>query len=168
MEFTAFDDYFLGRPKVDRIIYRIISDPNTTLANVLSNEVDVSLDQALSVEGTMVADREWAARGEGAVKFTPLNWTWVNASGTSPLRATVPFLFIGWIASLCVFAVNDRVVPHTSQVYERLRQEAFRGHGTTRVMENVAIMDSFNRLYHARELAMVRMEEEADAPQAQT
>jgi ABC-type transport system substrate-binding protein len=67
VEFVAFDDYFLGRPKVDRIIYRIISDPNTTLANVLSNEVDVSLDQALSVEGAIVADREWAARGEGVV-----------------------------------------------------------------------------------------------------
>lgn len=90
VEFLAFDDYFLGRPKVDRLIYRIIPDPNTALANVLANEVDVSLDNTLSMEGALVADREWAGRGEGTVKFTPLNWTWVNPSATNP--------FFGWEA----------------------------------------------------------------------
>ena len=76
----------------------------------------------------------------------------MNASGTSLLRASVPFLFVGWVASLCVFVVNDRVVPRTSQAYERLRQDIFRSRGATQVVENVAVMDSFNRLYHAREL----------------
>jgi lipopolysaccharide export system permease protein len=76
----------------------------------------------------------------------------MNASGTSLLRASVPFLFAGWVVSLCVFAVNELVVPQTSTVYERLRQEAFRGRETRQTVENVAIMDSFNRLYHARKL----------------
>jgi len=76
----------------------------------------------------------------------------MNASGTSLLRASVPFLFVGWLASLLVFFVNERVVPKTSVVYERIRQEAFRGRNAEQVMENVAIMDNFNRLYHAREL----------------
>jgi len=85
VELAANDQYFLGRPKVDRIIFRIISDPNTSLANVLSNEVDVGLDGALTVEGGIVADRDWVSKGEGVVKFTPLNWTWVNPSWTSPI-----------------------------------------------------------------------------------
>lgn len=85
VEFVAHEDYFLGRPKVDRIIFRIISDPNTALANVLANEVDVILGSALTVEGGIVADREWASKGEGTVKFTPLNWTWINPSATNPL-----------------------------------------------------------------------------------
>ena len=85
VEFLAHDEYFLGRPKVDRIIFRIIPDPNTALANVLANEVDVILGAALSVEGGIVADRDWASRGDGTVKFTPLNWTWVNPSGTNPI-----------------------------------------------------------------------------------
>ena len=76
----------------------------------------------------------------------------MNASGTSLLRASVPFLFVGWIASLCVFAVNDLVVPKTSATYERLGQELFRGRQAQTTLENVAIMDSFNRLYHARSL----------------
>ena len=76
----------------------------------------------------------------------------MNASGTSLLRASVPFLFVGWLASLSVFAVNDLVVPRTSAAYERLQQAAFRGRQSQQTLENVAIIDSFNRLYHARSL----------------
>ncbi|MBI4004031.1 MAG: LptF/LptG family permease [Candidatus Omnitrophica bacterium] len=73
----------------------------------------------------------------------------MNASGTSLLRASVPFLFVGWLASLCVFVVNERIVPRATMTYERIRDEAFRGRSTF-VIENAAIMDSANRLYHAR------------------
>lgn len=76
----------------------------------------------------------------------------MNASGTSLLRASVPFLFVGWLASLCVFFVNERLVPQTTAVYEWLRQEAFRGENSNQPVENVAMMDAMNRLYHAREL----------------
>ena len=75
----------------------------------------------------------------------------MNASGTSLLRATVPFLFVGWLVSLAVFVVSDHVVPRTSVVYERLRQEAFRSRNAN-ARSDVAMMDSFNRLYHARKL----------------
>ncbi len=75
----------------------------------------------------------------------------MNASGTSLSRAAVPFVFVGWVAAVAVFLVNDRVVPRTSVAYERIRQEAFRGKGQKQPpVENVAIMDAFNRLYHAR------------------
>ena len=82
----------------------------------------------------------------------------MNASGTSLLRASVPFLFVGWLVSLCVFSVNDLIVPRTTAVYERLRQEAFRGHGSDEERENVAVMDAFNRLYHARKLNLSAQE----------
>jgi len=77
----------------------------------------------------------------------------LNASGTSLLRASMPFLFVGWLASLLVFAVNDRVIPRTAAAYQELREEAFeRATQKTKRLENVAVMDTFNRLYHAREL----------------
>jgi lipopolysaccharide export system permease protein len=82
----------------------------------------------------------------------------MNASGTSLLRASVPFLFVGWLAGLAVFIVNDCVVPKTSAVYEQLRQEAFRGRKGDEVFENVAAMDTFNRLYHARQLDLAASE----------
>ena len=76
----------------------------------------------------------------------------MNASGTSLLRASVPFIFVGWMVSLAVFAVNDRVVPKSASVYEQIRRDAFRGGPDARALENVAVMDAFNRLYHARAL----------------
>src|SRR6185295_7449728 len=74
----------------------------------------------------------------------------MSASGTSLLRASVPFLFVGWIAALLVFCVNDLLVPQTTRVYERLKMESFRGDGPDTTISNVAIMDPINRLYHAR------------------
>ena len=76
----------------------------------------------------------------------------MSASGTSLLRASVPFVFVGWMASLCVFAVNDLVVPTTTAAYNQIRQEAFRRQRSEQATENVAVMDAANRLYHARQL----------------
>lgn len=74
----------------------------------------------------------------------------MSASGTSLLRSAVPFLFVGWVASILIFVVSDRIIPRTTAVYERLQREIFRGPGTNQRLEYVAILDTFNRLYHAR------------------
>lgn len=76
----------------------------------------------------------------------------VTASGTSLLRISIPFLFIGWCVSLGVFAVNERIIPHTSLIQERLQREVFREPRKESMVENVATMDSENRIYHARKL----------------
>ena len=76
----------------------------------------------------------------------------MNASGTSLLRASVPFVFVGWLATLGVFFINDAIVPRTTAAYERIRQEFFKGPHGTETVRNVALLDNMNRLYHAREL----------------
>lgn len=76
----------------------------------------------------------------------------INASGTSLLRASIPFVFVGWLASLTVFFVNDRVVPRATVGYESIRQESFRSQEGSATLKNVALLDGNNRLYHAREL----------------
>lgn len=82
----------------------------------------------------------------------------MHASGTSLLRASVPFLFVGWLASLAMFLVNDRVVPRSTLVHERLREETFKGNLPQRRWENVALLDGENRLYHARQLDVAAKE----------
>ena len=82
----------------------------------------------------------------------------MNAGGISMARASIPFLFVGWLISMLVFAVNEQVVPRTTAVYERLQLEAFRGPQRDQLIENVATIDSFNRLYHARLLDLKRVE----------
>lgn len=76
----------------------------------------------------------------------------MQAGGISPVRAWLPFAFIGWVASLTIFAVNDRIVPASAAVYEQLKRELFRAPPTDERLENVATLDAFNRLYHARTL----------------
>ena len=49
IELEAFDQYLLGRPKIDRIDWRFIFDVNAVLANVLSNNVDVVLREAVQL-----------------------------------------------------------------------------------------------------------------------
>jgi len=41
--YQAFDDYFMGRPKIDEITIRIIPDPNTQVASLLSGAIDGTL-----------------------------------------------------------------------------------------------------------------------------
>lgn len=84
MELQAFDDYFLGRPKIDRIIWRFIPDLNTMLSNVLSNNVDAALRQAFNLDTGLVAKEQWEARGEGTVSFTPVTLDWVNLTPLNP------------------------------------------------------------------------------------
>ncbi len=43
IEGAAFDKYFLGRPKIDRLTYRFIGDPNVQVANILAGTVDIGL-----------------------------------------------------------------------------------------------------------------------------
>src|SRR4051812_13774906 len=60
VEAARFDDYYLGRPPLDSIVVRFVTDPNTQVANVLAGAVDVvltgasgtglSVDQAIEVK----------------------------------------------------------------------------------------------------------------------
>jgi len=82
----------------------------------------------------------------------------MNAGGVSLRRAVIPFLFVGWLVSLAVFGVNEWLVPDTTAVYQRLRQEAFRGEEQADVLDSVTALDRVNRLYHARALYLKQQE----------
>ncbi|HZT07897.1 MAG TPA: ABC transporter substrate-binding protein [Chloroflexota bacterium] len=54
----AFDQYVLGRPKLDQIEVKFIADPSTLVANVLSGAVDLTFSRAVSIEqGVQVRDQ---------------------------------------------------------------------------------------------------------------
>lgn len=75
----------------------------------------------------------------------------MQASGQSRRQASIPFAFVGWVVTVLMFVINEQVVPSSSAVYERLRHEAFRGEKEKAFLENVAVLDESNRLYHARQ-----------------
>jgi peptide/nickel transport system substrate-binding protein len=60
IEFTRFDDYYLGRPPLDTVILKFMSDPNAILANALAGTVDMVFDKnALDVEAALDVQRRW-------------------------------------------------------------------------------------------------------------
>ncbi len=55
----AFDQYVLGRPKIDRIEVKFILDTNTMVANVLAGALHVTLGRGLTPEQAIMVRSEW-------------------------------------------------------------------------------------------------------------
>lgn len=59
IEASAFDDFVLGRPKVDRVRVTWSSDPNATLARLLAGDAHITVDDALQFQQALTLKREW-------------------------------------------------------------------------------------------------------------
>ncbi len=68
----AFADYFLGRPKIDRVTFTIIPDTQAGLANVLAEQVDIAY-WTVSYEGARIITQAWASTGGGTVEMQANN-----------------------------------------------------------------------------------------------
>ena len=72
IEGTAFDQYFLGRPKIDRVIIRYLGDVNTIVANVLAGEVDiVPLGAQFDIPQLVAVRRAWEGTDGGLTMPIP-------------------------------------------------------------------------------------------------
>jgi peptide/nickel transport system substrate-binding protein len=67
IEGSAFAGHALGRPRIDRLIMRIVADENTVLNTVLAGEADFTADFTLRFEHARVLQREWEPSGKGKV-----------------------------------------------------------------------------------------------------
>jgi peptide/nickel transport system substrate-binding protein len=63
VEFSRFDDYFLGRPKLDRVIVRFVPDSNTLIANILSGNVDVVIPEEGDIDAAFEVRQRWEGTG---------------------------------------------------------------------------------------------------------
>ena len=84
MELEAFNDFVLGRPKIDRITYKNVEDSNTNLAAVLAGEVDLCMRSTVSFDGAMILRDQWEKQGKGKVLISPASWSWLNLSRDNP------------------------------------------------------------------------------------
>jgi peptide/nickel transport system substrate-binding protein len=69
-EFKAFEDFYSGKPNIDTVIVRFLSDANTLFANILSNSVDVALPDGISIDNAAELRGTWAAPGTGNTVLT--------------------------------------------------------------------------------------------------
>ena len=67
IEGEAFPDYIFGRPRIDRVIVRIIPDVNSIVANILAGELDAVLTGALEAGHASELKGRWEAPGQGTV-----------------------------------------------------------------------------------------------------
>jgi peptide/nickel transport system substrate-binding protein len=102
LTFRAFDEYFMGRPRIDEIIFRVISDENTVVASVLSGELDATVGITVGLRGGLNIRNRW---GEGEVVFTPVRWNYVQIQ-LDPARNQQPALFDPRVRKAMAHAVD--------------------------------------------------------------
>lgn len=78
----ARPDYFLGKPKIDRLVWKFFPDTNTLMANVLSGQVDVTVTPSLSIDQALNVKQQWDKSGDGTVVTIPgFGWDWLALNG---------------------------------------------------------------------------------------
>ncbi|MPZ13827.1 MAG: hypothetical protein GEU73_05285 [Chloroflexi bacterium] len=65
VRFEAFDQFYRGKPRVQSIVVQFLSDPDTMLASIQDNAVDVSLPLGLPTESVLELQQGWGAAGTG-------------------------------------------------------------------------------------------------------
>lgn len=68
---TAFDDYFLGRPKLDRLSIRYITDQNAIISAVLAGEIDFVPVGSFSIVHVNTLKQQWETTGAGTATPYP-------------------------------------------------------------------------------------------------
>ncbi|MSQ24287.1 MAG: peptide ABC transporter substrate-binding protein [Chloroflexi bacterium] len=72
LEGIAFDEYFLGRPKIDRIVIRFFSDVNVMIAPVISGDLDFVHAGAFSSAHAQTLRQQWQSQGGGTITQYPI------------------------------------------------------------------------------------------------
>jgi peptide/nickel transport system substrate-binding protein len=65
VEALAFDGYFMGRPRIDRIVYSRIGDDNLLYLNLVSGNIDMTTMGGFDIAHYVQAKNDWEAQGSG-------------------------------------------------------------------------------------------------------
>jgi peptide/nickel transport system substrate-binding protein len=91
LTYRAFDQYFLGRPRIDEVVVRIGNDPNAVVATVMAGAVDLTVGFALGQQGAAEVKKRWDVSQEGHIASTPTHTRYVNLQ-QDPAKAGNPAL----------------------------------------------------------------------------
>lgn len=69
--YRAFDQFFLGKPKIDEVLFQVVADQNAAIAQVLAGAVDFTSGQTLNTQAGLTIKQEWDRTGGGQVLLTP-------------------------------------------------------------------------------------------------
>lgn len=83
---VANNSYILGRPKVDEVVVRFISDTRALVANILAGEVDLTMGRALSIDEAIPARDQWR---DGKMDITLKSWILMHPQLLNPRPAAI-------------------------------------------------------------------------------
>lgn len=83
----AFDQYVLGRPKLDEVEVRFIRDQTTLAANLLAGAVDATMGRGLSVDQAVQIRDQW--RNGGIAPLNLQSWVRIHPQFVNPAPAIV-------------------------------------------------------------------------------
>jgi peptide/nickel transport system substrate-binding protein len=78
MTFERYTGYFLGVPKVGKIVIRSIADQNVIAAGLRAGAIDVVANKAISANLSVVLRDEWQGSSEGSVVSRQENWIYMQ------------------------------------------------------------------------------------------
>src|SRR5581483_5903072 len=83
---SAYDGFYTGRPKLDEIILRFITNEQTVVASLLAGSVDGALDnKAISFSQAMLVRQEWQRAGhDPLVVIQTTHWRFVGVQFRNP------------------------------------------------------------------------------------
>ncbi len=105
LEGSAFEYYALGKPKIDRLIARIMGDENAVLSAILADAIQVSSSITLRHEHALVLQREWESNKRGFVSMAPARLV-NNVVQFRPEYQRTPALFDVRVRKAMVSSVN--------------------------------------------------------------
>jgi peptide/nickel transport system substrate-binding protein len=131
--FERFDDYFLGRPKVNRIILKAFGEPNTLLAAFLAGEVDVASERALTLDMFAQLREQWSRSGTGTVVGRQDNWRHLFVQFNPQLASPAELSRDVRVRRGLLYAIDrDAIREHVLPGFEDTSADTFMGKGDPR------------------------------------
>jgi peptide/nickel transport system substrate-binding protein len=77
IEGAAFEGFALGRPRIERVVITWSSDPNSSLARLLSGTVHVAVDGTLGLPQVSLLRQQWSSGRGGTILLSPTQLRYV-------------------------------------------------------------------------------------------
>ena len=105
----ANPDYFLGKPKIDTVVWKFIPDTNTLVANVMAGAVDMTVLPGIDLNQGLTIKEIWDETGDGEVRILQgYYWDWIVFNVTD--RGKVPYMVDKRLRQALMYAMDRQQI----------------------------------------------------------
>jgi peptide/nickel transport system substrate-binding protein len=112
--FGSYEGYFLGKPKLDRVIVRGFNDENVLYSAVLAGAVDMVMDNSLSADDGLELKDAWDANGGGTV-YLGVGTTRFLAPQFDPAIQVTPALLDPQVRQAVIYSLDRASISEVIQ-----------------------------------------------------